>query len=107
MARAGQNELPADVEVFLRRAAPHFMAGKSVEDSLRAVLDDDARLFTSLYDRRTSHFFPTPDERGRSHATSEGKGDLIASELSRTVYGRFRAARLEALIADAPEVERV
>lgn len=78
--------------VFINRMLPHFMAGKSVEESARAVLDDDDRLYVALHQRRNSYFVPTYCERGRSYHTSEDKGDVMASELCRAVYERLRAA---------------
>lgn len=87
-----QNErITPEVEIFLRRAVPHFMAGKSVEDSFRTVLDDDQRLFDAIHDKSRSFYMPTADDRGRAYTTGERKGDLIASELARTVYARLRA----------------
>jgi hypothetical protein len=71
---------------------PHFMAGMAPEQAARAVLEDDARLVTAAFDRRSSSFFPTPDERGRSQSAAEGKGDVIAAELSRRVHTVFQAA---------------
>ncbi|WP_370309258.1 hypothetical protein [Sphingobium abikonense] len=79
--------------IFAQRMLPHFMAGKSALEAARAVQEDDARLIAASFDRRTSHYFPTPDERGRSHVTAEGKGDVIASELSRRVYAALSATR--------------
>ena len=91
-----QAELSTDVETFLRRAVPHMMAGKSVEEAMRAVLADDARIVTAAFKRQTSHHFPTPDERGISRSTGEQVGDCIASELSREVYTALRQPVLEA-----------
>jgi hypothetical protein len=79
------------VEVFLRRALPHYLTGKSVEDSLRAVLDDDARLVAAALARGGAQYFPTPDERGVSRITPDRTGDLIASHLSSQVHAALRA----------------
>lgn len=87
-----QATISADVEVFLRRALPHFMAGKSVEDSMRAVLDDDARLVMAAFERGTRRYFPTPDERGRSVSTGNRVGDTIASVISAKVHRGFNAS---------------
>jgi len=76
--------------VFLKRMLHHFIEGKSVEDCAKAVIEDDERIFEALFDRKTSYFIPTYDERGRSHSTNEGKGDVIAREISKKVYNRFR-----------------
>jgi hypothetical protein len=80
----------ADVETFLRRALPHFMSGKSAEDSMRAVLEDDARLAGAFFARGTTHYFPTPDERGRSYHDGVKVGDVIAAEISSEVYAKAR-----------------
>lgn len=80
-----------DVGVFLQRALPHFLAGMSVADSMRAVLDDDARLATAFFERGQSFYIPTPDECGRSGSTDRRKGDVIVSEIAHTVYRSFTA----------------
>lgn len=78
--------------VFMARMLPHLLSGKSFEDAGRAVLADDERLFSALHDRRHSQYVPTADERGHSYDGRIGKGDVIVSELCRTVYERLRAA---------------
>lgn len=90
---AQQIELTAAEVVFVQRMVPHFAAGKSVEEAARAVLEDDNRLHISLQQRRHSHFVPTYCERGRSYHTSEDKGDVIVSEMARTVYDRIRGGK--------------
>lgn len=90
----GREIAASDIETFLRRAAPHFLAGKSVEDSMRAVLDDDARLFNALCTRGTSAYFPTPDECGSSRSTGERTGDVITSHMAAQVYAALRARAL-------------
>jgi hypothetical protein len=93
MASEAQLEKLNDAElVFLRRALPHFMAGKSVGESLRAVLDDDARLVNAALTQASSQHFPTPCERGVSRMTPTRTGDVIFSEISRAVHQRLRAA---------------
>ena len=89
-------QITPEVETFLRRAIPHYLAGKSFEDSLRAVLADDERLFAAFHDRNRSYFMPTCDERGYSYHTGERKGDLIAAEMARTVYTTIRAEQVPA-----------
>jgi hypothetical protein len=79
---------PAEL-TFMQRMLPHFLAGKSVEEAARAVLDDDARIFEAFCDRRHSTYVPTPDERGRAYSTPEGRGDVIAREIAATVYARL------------------
>lgn len=94
-AAAESNTTPVMTDgevVFVRRMLPHFMAGKSVEDAAAAVLADDERLFLALFDRSHSEFVPTADERGLSHTTRVGKGDVIATEMAGEVYRRIRAA---------------
>lgn len=83
-------ELDNDVIVFLRRAIPHYLAGKSIEDSLRAVLDDDARLLNAVFNRGGSDYFPMPDERGVSRRRPDQTGDVIFSEIAKAVYQRFQ-----------------
>ncbi len=80
-----------DVEIFLRRALPHYLAGKSVEAAMRAVLDDDARLLMAAFDRGHGQYFPTPDERGISTHTGVRVGDVIAAQLSRDVHSALTA----------------
>ena len=77
--------------VFVKRMLPHFLAGKSAEECAKAVLADDERLYIALHQRRHSQFVPTYCERGRSYQTDEDKGDVIVSELARTVYERLRS----------------
>jgi hypothetical protein len=88
---ATEQTFTAAEETFLKRALPHFLAGKSVEDSMRAVLDDDARIVTAAFARSTTDYFPTPCERGRSVVRADRTGDLIASEIAATVHSRFNA----------------
>lgn len=82
--------------IFARRMLPHFMAGKSAKDAARAVIDDDARLFSALLDRSHSYYVPTADERGASRSSDERPGDLIASNLSAATYSRLRLLPVEA-----------
>lgn len=86
------NALTEAEKVFALRMLPHFVSGKSVEESARAVLADDERLFEAFFDRRHSQYVPTADERGRSFVTREGRGDVMARELTRTVYAALLAA---------------
>jgi hypothetical protein len=81
--------------VFAQRMLPHFLAGMSPEESAHAVLADDARIVTAFFRRGQSHYYPTPDERGRSHRTADREGDLIAHELSRQVHTAIARARGE------------
>jgi len=90
MATQPTPELSAEVLTYLRRALPHFVAGKSVAEAMAAVLEDDARLVGAAFDRGTSHHFPTPCERGVSKYTGDRKGDLIGSHISCTVYERMQ-----------------
>lgn len=85
-----------DELTFLRRALSHFQSGKSVADSLQAVLEDDARLATAFFKRGTSQFFNTPDERGISRATGDQIGDVICHELAGQVYTALRATSVPA-----------
>lgn len=39
---------PAE-QIFIQRMLPHFMAGKSVEESARAVLADDERIMNEVF----------------------------------------------------------
>lgn len=88
-----QIELSGAELVFVQRMLPHFMAGKSVEDAARAVLDDDVRLFTAFCDRASDTIVGSySDHTGTTYRGREGQGDVIASEITRTVYERLRAA---------------
>lgn len=78
-------------ETFLKRALPHFLAGKSIEDAMRAVLDDDARILNAALISSTTDYFPTPCERGRTVVSADRTGDLIFSEIAATVHARFNA----------------
>lgn len=85
--------LTQDELVFAQRMLPHFIAGMSAEHAAQAVLDDDVRLFTAYCDRASDSFAPGySDHTGRTHRGREGKGDVIASEISRSVYERLRPA---------------
>lgn len=84
-------ELTGAELVFAQRMLPHFLAGKSVEEAARAVVEDDTRLFEAFCDRSHSYHIPTADERGRAGVTREGNGDVIAREISNEVYRRLRA----------------
>ncbi len=84
-----KQELSAAEVTFLKRALPHFLSGKSVEDSMRAVLDDDARIVTAAFTRSTTDYFPTPCDRGRSVVQADRIGDLIASEIAAAVHVQF------------------
>ena len=78
---------------FINRMLPHFMAGMSAEDAARAVLDDDARLFAAFCDRSHDVIVGSySDHTGKTVRTAQRTGDVIASELFRTVYDRLRAA---------------
>ena len=83
--------LTNDELTFAKRMLPHFLAGKSAVDAARAVLEDDARLFAAFCDRRHSYYVPTADERGASVSTLEGKGDVMAREITSRVYADLRA----------------
>ena len=76
--------------VFLKRMAFHVCNGLSMDDAARAVIADDERIFSAIHDKRSSFYMPTADDRGRAFTTGERKGDLIASELARTVYRKCR-----------------
>jgi hypothetical protein len=76
--------------VFAQRMLPHFLAGKSAAESATAVLEDDARLFGAFCDRSHSYFQDMGD--GRSATTREGRGDLIAQEITTRVYRQLRVA---------------
>lgn len=86
-------QLTPDELVFVQRMLPHFIAGMSVEQAAEAVLNDDARLLHACFDRASDSFVPGyNDHTGRTHRGREGKGDVIAAEITRTVYERLRAA---------------
>lgn len=87
MRRLTQHE-----QIFALRMLPHLGAGLSFNDAARSVLDDDARIFAAFCERRHSYIVPTADERGRPAETSLGQGDLIVSEIARTVYEQIRSA---------------
>lgn len=87
---ATQPSIDSNVETFLNRALPHFISGLSVEDSMRAVLEDDARIAGAFFKRSSSVYFPTADEHGRSHTTLPQVGDTISAELSSRVYRDLR-----------------
>lgn len=90
------NELTGAEMIFVQRMLPHFLAGKSVEDAARAVLDDDTRLFTAFCDRAHDTIVGSySDHTGRTCRTREGKGDVIASEICGEVYRRLRAGAQE------------
>lgn len=83
-------ELTPAEKAFVDRMAHHVAKGLSFDDAARAVIEDDQRIFAALCDRSTSHYVPTPDERGSSYRTGERPGDLIVREMSRQVYTTLR-----------------
>lgn len=86
--------LTKDEMTFVQRMLPHFLAGKSVEDCAKAVLEDDVRLFSAFCDRAHDTYVPGyNDHTGRTHRTREGQGDVIASEITKTVYERLRSSQ--------------
>lgn len=88
-----QTELSGAELIFVQRMLPHFMAGKSVEEAARAVLDDDARLFSAFCDRSYDVVVGSySDHTGKTVRTAPRQGDLIASEITSTVYARLRCA---------------
>jgi hypothetical protein len=78
-----------DELTFLKRALPHFRAGKTAAEAMAAVLADDARIINASFKRQSAQFFPTADERGRSHNGGDQIGDCIFSEISRLVHTRL------------------
>lgn len=78
--------------IFARRMLPHFLAGKSAEEAAEAVLDDDAWILGACFSRSGNHFVATADERGFAYRDSDRAGDVIAAEITRTVYAALRAA---------------
>jgi hypothetical protein len=86
MAPTGLSE---SEKAFAMRMLPHFMSGKSAHEAAKSVLDDDARLFDAFCDRSHSYFVDIGD--GRSARSREGKGDVIAKDISAIVYSRIRA----------------
>lgn len=83
-------ELSNSEQVFALRMLPHLQSGMSFEDAARAVIEDDARIFAAFCERSCADYVSTPDERGTSYRTRVGTGDVIASEISRTVYETLR-----------------
>lgn len=79
-------------KVFFTRMATHARKGLSYEEAARAVLADDARIFSALCDRQHTYFVPTADERGSDYTTPPRPGDLIVRELARLVYDKANAA---------------
>lgn len=75
--------------IFAQRMLPHFLAGQSASQAAVAVLADDARLFTAYCDRSHSHYLDLGG--GRSVITREGKGDVIAKQITAAVYAGLRA----------------
>lgn len=82
---------PAEL-AFVQRMAHHVAQGLTFDAAARAVLADDERIFAAFCDRKTSHYVPTPDERGYAWGTGERPGDIIARKLARDVYHRIRSA---------------
>lgn len=82
---------------YLRRALPHYLAGKSVVESMEAVLADDARLLSAAAD--TSHGYIGFNGAACSYVDQVARG--LASQLSDAVYRRLRAA------TPSPDLERL
>lgn len=88
MAQA--TELSAAEITFLRRALPHFLVGKSVEDAMRSVLDDDARLSGKLFERTYSVSYGAAGD-GAPLVTPDAASSTLSQHLSQTVYAELRA----------------
>ncbi|TPM89837.1 hypothetical protein [Mesorhizobium sp. B2-1-3A] len=76
--------------IFAQRMLPHFMAGQSAVEAAEAVIADDARIFTE-FSKRAYDYCVGDDFTGTTHRTREGEGDVIAKDITRTVYGLLRA----------------
>lgn len=86
-------ELSKAEQIFALRMLPHLKSGKSFEDAASAVLDDDARIFSTFAERSHDYFVArVNDHSGRSYRTRETAGDLIAKEITETVYRQLRRA---------------
>jgi len=78
-------QLTAAEEIFLRRALPHYLAGKSVRESMEAVLADDNRLVNAGLDG--SHGFIGFNDQ--AHYCPDHTAKSILSSLSAAVCTRF------------------
>jgi hypothetical protein len=86
-------DLSTDQITFLKRALPHFMAGKSVEDAMRAVLDDDARLLNALHSNRAVSMSQGAmgDGSPMQNYDYTDAAKTIRSAITTTVYEKLRA----------------
>lgn len=84
--------MTAAEKTFALRMLPHMARGLSFAEAGRAVLDDDMRLMNAAL--TTDHNLSIQTHDGaRPCSTGAGqRGEVIRSELARTVYSRLRAA---------------
>jgi hypothetical protein len=87
----GRIELSADVETYLRRALPHFLAGKSAQEAMEAVLEDDVRLTNKLLAQTYSVSHGAAGDGGPL-VTADGGSSELGQHLSATVYNELRRA---------------
>jgi len=88
-----KTELTNAEKTFALRMLPHLVTGISFEEAASAVLDDDSRLFSAFCDRSHDVIVGSySDHTGKTVRTAQRPGDIIVSELCRTVYERLRAA---------------
>jgi hypothetical protein len=83
--------LSLDEMIFARRMLPHFISGKTPEQSAASVLEDDLRIFNAICDRKFFYYVAIGD--GKSASTREGPGDVIVSEITESVYQILRQVR--------------
>jgi hypothetical protein len=89
--RMGQmaSELTNDEMLFLRRALPHFLAGKSVREAMEAVLEDDNRLGNVIMAPDSDHGIGFNDQ---TYSVENTAAINSRRALSNEVYRRLRAA---------------
>lgn len=87
-------ELTQAEQIFALRMAHHIEQGAGFVEAAAAVMADDQRLIAAFFKRGHNFYVATPDERGASAYTGVHIGDVIAGELSGTVYNRLRAAQV-------------
>jgi hypothetical protein len=87
----GAEGLTPDELVFVRRMLPHFMAGKNVVESARAVLDDDVRLFAAATISRGQYFLDGDFSEARTSSRDYNPvGSSLTAAITGVVYRKLR-----------------
>lgn len=84
-------ELTPDELIFVKRMLPHYLAGHSVEEAARLVLEDDGRLLSAVADE--SHQYQGFGDA--SHSYTDTKAQALRRALCTAVYHQLRQSGTE------------